>query len=426
MSKISLSKKTGLKLGVIASLILISFLFSYAQNTQKIDEGGSAPAAESRTPSKAAAPYTINDVKQIQTLLALLKFNPGPIDGIFGQKTKKAIMAFQLSIGVPVTGIIDENLKEQLDGAYKTYIISKQDEPEVKKEASDALEKYKEKPKIFALQDIKLFSEPELKGQLVGEAKSGDGFSVICRRGSWLFVRTNDQRSCWVHESWMAVDSEALDSVEDSGACGSPAGSNITEIKQTEKPQLQKELAMNRPKAIEKAQQQDLGSKNSNLKPDNHYLKFITIGLPVAALIFLAYYYRIWTRIYPKKRQELTTGEEFSQAEKTDGESHEEEIEDLIDTLETEKKITEKEIDKSEPHIQDRNDFQDPSHPRYITPVVRRKVWMRNKGQCAMCGSRKDLQYDYITPISAGGNKVIENLQLLCIKCEKAKFGEMG
>ncbi len=77
--------------------------------------------------------HTSRDVKQIQTLLALLKFNPGPIDGIFGQKTEKAIKAFQLDIGVPVTGKIDENLKSQLDGAYKSVVILNREKPEENK-----------------------------------------------------------------------------------------------------------------------------------------------------------------------------------------------------------------------------------------------------------------------------------------------------
>ncbi len=70
-------------------------------------------------PKPASKCAWVKDVKKIQTLLALLKFNPGPIDGILGQKTTKAIRAFQLDIGVPVTGKIDKNLKSQLDRAYR-------------------------------------------------------------------------------------------------------------------------------------------------------------------------------------------------------------------------------------------------------------------------------------------------------------------
>ena len=42
-------------------------------------------------------------------------------------------------------------------------------------------------------------------------------------------------------------------------------------------------------------------------------------------------------------------------------------------------------------------------------------------GQCAACGSRKDLQYDYILAISEGGNNTLDNLQLLCKTCDREK-----
>jgi hypothetical protein len=96
----AINKKKCLKLGIIIFCILIPFLISYAETNDKV-----------------------KDVKKIQTLLALLKFNPGPIDGIIGQKTTKAIRAFQLDIGVPVTGKIDGDLKSQLDRAYRMVVF---------------------------------------------------------------------------------------------------------------------------------------------------------------------------------------------------------------------------------------------------------------------------------------------------------------
>jgi hypothetical protein len=342
LPKTSFYKKIGPKFGIIASFILIPFLFSYAQNNEKVDENGAVPVSESNRQSVSSAIDTSRDVKQIQTLLALLKFNPGPIDGIIGQKTEKAIRAFQLDIGVPVTGIIDENLKSQLDSAYKSVVIRNQDKPEENKEKP---EENKEQLKESALPDTKLFSEPE----------------------------------------------------------------------------LQKEQEMNRPKELEIAQQKDLEQKDRNLKSGNQYLKFIKIGLPIAVLIFLAYFYRRWTRMYAKRREEKKPEKENPIEEKSESARPEEELEELIETQEVEKEITVSGNDKPKLYMQDQNDFQDPSHPRYISPVVRRKVWIRNKGQCAMCGSRKDLQYDYITPIPEGGNNVIDNLQLLCKKCDNAK-----
>jgi LysM repeat protein len=50
-----------------------------------------------------------NDVVRLQTLLQIVGFNPGPIDGIFGIQTRNALMAFQRSVkeGLPVTGETD-------------------------------------------------------------------------------------------------------------------------------------------------------------------------------------------------------------------------------------------------------------------------------------------------------------------------------
>ena len=45
-------------------------------------------------------------VTNLQRQLAGLGFNPGPIDGIFGPKTKAAVVAFQRAAGITVDGIV--------------------------------------------------------------------------------------------------------------------------------------------------------------------------------------------------------------------------------------------------------------------------------------------------------------------------------
>ena len=46
------------------------------------------------------------DVKELQKLLLSLGFNPGPLDGIFGPKTEKALKEFQKSAGLLSDGIV--------------------------------------------------------------------------------------------------------------------------------------------------------------------------------------------------------------------------------------------------------------------------------------------------------------------------------
>lgn len=47
-----------------------------------------------------------NDVRELQLKLVNLGFNPGPIDGVFGPKTERALREFQQSVGLIIDGIL--------------------------------------------------------------------------------------------------------------------------------------------------------------------------------------------------------------------------------------------------------------------------------------------------------------------------------
>ena len=337
MSQKALHKRIGLKLGIIASCILIPFLFSYAENSDKVAENGAASVSSKSDISK--------DIRQIQTLLALLKFDPGPIDGILGKKTTNAISAFQLDIGVPVTGKIDQNLKLLLDRAYRLSVTHAKEQTEDDKEKSEI---NRGKPGVTASQDIKSFSEPE-------ESAIG----------------------------------------------------NVPEV--------------NQPKELEMGSQKELTPKDRNMKSKNQYLKYIKISFPIIAVIFFAYFYRIWTRSHEKKPDKKRPQKAKPEAERSEKAKPEEDYEEILEVQDLEKEMADIADGKAELGRRDPIDYQDPSHPGYIPPVVRRKVWIRNKGQCAACGSREDLQYDYIVAISGGGNNTLDNLQLLCKTCNQEK-----
>lgn len=56
-----------------------------------------------------------------------------------------------------------------------------------------------------------------------------------------------------------------------------------------------------------------------------------------------------------------------------------------------------------------------------IPSEVRREVWRRDGGKCVKCGSRKNLEYDHIVPLSKGGSNTARNIELLCEACNRAK-----
>ena len=63
--------------------------------------------------------------------------------------------------------------------------------------------------------------------------------------------------------------------------------------------------------------------------------------------------------------------------------------------------------------------------PRIPKEVVD-AVYKRDGGRCVECGSVENLQLDHIIPFSRGGATNVENLQLLCQKCNLAKSNKIG
>ncbi|MBQ5923219.1 MAG: HNH endonuclease [Alistipes sp.] len=63
-----------------------------------------------------------------------------------------------------------------------------------------------------------------------------------------------------------------------------------------------------------------------------------------------------------------------------------------------------------------------PQIPREVVDAVYR----RDGGRCVYCGATENLHLDHIIPFSCGGATSVENLQLLCQKCNLEKSNKIG
>ncbi|HEJ7884123.1 TPA: HNH endonuclease [Serratia liquefaciens] len=58
---------------------------------------------------------------------------------------------------------------------------------------------------------------------------------------------------------------------------------------------------------------------------------------------------------------------------------------------------------------------------RRVTDSVRLRIFKRDEFKCKHCNTNDDLTIDHIYPVSKGGGSEDENLQTLCIHCNRAK-----
>lgn len=58
---------------------------------------------------------------------------------------------------------------------------------------------------------------------------------------------------------------------------------------------------------------------------------------------------------------------------------------------------------------------------RHIPRHIRQEVWSRDGGKCTECGAKDYLEFDHIIPHSRGGANTVNNVQLLCRRCNSVK-----
>jgi 5-methylcytosine-specific restriction endonuclease McrA len=62
---------------------------------------------------------------------------------------------------------------------------------------------------------------------------------------------------------------------------------------------------------------------------------------------------------------------------------------------------------------------------RTIPGNIKEIVYVRDKGCCVTCGSKENIEYDHIIPFSKGGSNSVNNIQLLCLKCNRGKSNKI-
>ncbi len=70
----------------------------------------------------------ISTVRTVQQLLTDAGYSPGPADGIYGPKTRTAIIAYQRKIGLPHDGRISQKLIASLQESEKSTIALLEEE----------------------------------------------------------------------------------------------------------------------------------------------------------------------------------------------------------------------------------------------------------------------------------------------------------
>lgn len=63
----------------------------------------------------------------------------------------------------------------------------------------------------------------------------------------------------------------------------------------------------------------------------------------------------------------------------------------------------------------------DADNSRHIPQEVKTVVWQRDQGRCVQCRATDYLEFDHIIPHTRGGASTVNNVQLLCRRCNLAK-----
>ena len=63
---------------------------------------------------------------------------------------------------------------------------------------------------------------------------------------------------------------------------------------------------------------------------------------------------------------------------------------------------------------------------RVIPSEVKKEVWLRDSGQCVLCGATDELHFDHDLPYSKGGSSITaDNVRILCARHNISKSNKI-
>ncbi|MDR2585138.1 MAG: HNH endonuclease [Prevotellaceae bacterium] len=110
------------------------------------------------------------------------------------------------------------------------------------------------------------------------------------------------------------------------------------------------------------------------------------------------------------------------------------EIPSVIDKVVEKHRLAEKLLEKERKKSLEKQTLQDLIDVGMIMQGVKREpiprleveaIYSRDGGKCVFCGSTEKIHIDHIIPFSKGGSNEVENLQLLCQKCNLEKSNKI-
>jgi peptidoglycan hydrolase-like protein with peptidoglycan-binding domain len=100
--------------GVMAwlPLLLLSACAAHQPGaTTTVPSSGRTPAPERPSLDRL---LSTGDIQLAEARLRDFGFDPGPVDGVFTTQTQAAVRAFQARYGLPVSGLLDRETREEL------------------------------------------------------------------------------------------------------------------------------------------------------------------------------------------------------------------------------------------------------------------------------------------------------------------------